>query len=206
MKRSMFLVVAGLVSVGVAANVLAQRPQSKDNPSPKKGPAKGMPTKTAPKGIIPKGTPTNVAQPPINPVPTNVPSYGTGPRLGTPVTGYLGGGYNPALYSPFNPSSPVNNPWNYVAPNPWLMPPLNPWSTPQTPWINPWAYGPNFSPLANFNPLVNPFNPMVNPMNPLNPWNSNPWAFNPVNNFGPQFGFPNNNPFGPFGPGANFLR
>ncbi len=209
MKRSLLLVIVGLVCVGVAANVFAQRPQPGGSP-PKKGPSKGISPKGSPKGVPPRGT--NVVTPqPVNPVPTNIPTYGIGPRLVTPpvingVTGYLGGGYNPALVSPLNPYSPVNNPWNFVAPNPWITPPLNPWSTPLTPWINPLTYGPTFNPVANFNPLVNPFNPMINPMNPLNPWNNNPWAFNPVNNFGPQLAFPNNMPFAPFGPGANFLR
>lgn len=211
MRRSMFLVVAGLVSVAVAANGFAQRPQPKNSP-PKKGPVKGI-QPIQPKGTNPKG-PVIVNPRPVNPLPviTNTPSFGTGPRLVTPpvisgVTGYLGGGFNPALVSPLNPFSPVNNPWNFIAPNPWLTPPLNPWSTPLTPWINPWTYGPNFIPSVNpFNPLVNPFNPLISPVNPLNPWNNNPWAFNPVNNFGPQFAFPNNNAFAPFGPGANFLR
>ncbi|MBM4072125.1 MAG: hypothetical protein FJ271_24840 [Planctomycetes bacterium] len=208
----MLLVLAGLVCFAVAANVFAQRPRPKDSPPPKKGPIKGISPKGPSKGVSPTGGgPTNFT-PSLPAVPTNTPSFGTGPRLVTPpvingVTGYLGGGYNPALVSPLNPYSPVNNPWNYVTVNPWTIPPLNPWSTPATPWINPWVYGPNYNPLVNLNPMNNPFNPMVNPLNPLNPWNNNPWALNPaVNNFGPQFAFPNANPFAPFGPGANFLR
>lgn len=207
--KCLLLVLAGLIGVGLSANLFAQRPQPKQPVTKQavtKEATKSKQTKTnPPKGPTPKSTPITVQ--PMNPVPgplVNPTPLLTPPQPIKVIGSYLGGNFNPALVSPMNPFSPVNNPWNFINPlNPWNAP-LNPWSSPWTPWttVNPWVnpLGPAINPFAN--PLLNPWN---NPWN--NPWSSSRFPWNPINNIGPWnmnpaplFQFPNNGPFAPLGP------